>query len=201
MLQGVLGHISSRLYPYFWKYRHWWSEGWPESYLSRESIDQPHRQLLCDELEKFQSFQSVLEYGCGPGANLICFANRFPHAKLYGVDVSEYALELGRKRLWFKNVTLFNVGAQLPNFDILVTDAFCIYKKDIHLFFKFVRHYMTKGYIGCEWHTDSDQSFMAGRHWVHNFKKLLPGCEVTKFKWDVPDEGWDTYGHIIRWEK
>jgi hypothetical protein len=42
---------------------------------------------------------------------------------------------------------------------------------------------------------------MAGRHWVHNFKKLLPGCEVTQFKWDVPDEGWDTYGHIIRWEK
>jgi S-adenosylmethionine-diacylgycerolhomoserine-N-methlytransferase len=36
---------------------------------------------------------TVLEIGCGTGRNLILAARRFPHARLYGVDISAAMLE------------------------------------------------------------------------------------------------------------
>jgi SAM-dependent methyltransferase len=41
---------------------------------------------------------TVIELGCGDGANLLAVAQRFPTAKLYGVDLSEGALATARTR-------------------------------------------------------------------------------------------------------
>ena len=85
--------------------------------------------------------------------------------------------------------------------DVLVTDATFIYLKHPLKIVSTALEFMNNGYVGCEWHSDCDKSFTFGRHWVHNYRKLFPGCELQKLTWDVPDEGWDTYGHIIKWRK
>lgn len=50
----------------------------------------------------------ILEVGCGTGYNLARLAQRFPKAKLFGMDVSEDMLELSRKRVapWAERVEL-----------------------------------------------------------------------------------------------
>lgn len=42
---------------------------------------------------------AVLELGCGTGRNLALAAKRYPHARLYGLDISRVMLETARKRL------------------------------------------------------------------------------------------------------
>jgi len=39
---------------------------------------------------------TVLEMGCGTARNLLCAARRYPHARFYGVDVSEEMLKTAR---------------------------------------------------------------------------------------------------------
>lgn len=42
---------------------------------------------------------AVLEIGCGTGRNLIKIARRYPHARCYGLDVSEEMLRTARERV------------------------------------------------------------------------------------------------------
>lgn len=202
MLHKLFDHFSGRLYPFFWQYRHLWSKGWPEAYLSEESIHQSHRRRLCEALETLEPFHTILEYGCGPGANLVWFTRQFPFAKIYGVDISGPALECGRKAFEDNpNVTFLDRIPEDVPIDVFVTDACLIYRKEFSDILDAITLLSGVGYVGCEWHADCDESFTFGRHWVHNYRKLLPGCEVRKLTWDEPDQGWDTYGHIITWKK
>lgn len=50
------------------------------------------RDGLLDTLKPMPG-ETVLEIGCGTGRNLICAADRYPHALFYGVDVSPAMLE------------------------------------------------------------------------------------------------------------
>ncbi len=204
MLQKLFDHFSGRLYPYFWKYRHLWSKGWPESYLYEESVNQVHRRLICEAIEKLEPFDTILEWGCGPGANLLWFTRQFPKAKIYGVDISRVAINYAKE--YFKNYPNVQVTTDESIFfkgtDVFVSDAALIYNANPQNFFMVLKNNIAKGYVGCEWHADVEKSFTYGRHWVHNFKKLLPGCELRKLTWnDWPDDGWSTYGHIITWRK
>lgn len=42
---------------------------------------------------------SVLEIGCGTGRNLIAAARAWPHARLFGIDISEAMLETARAKV------------------------------------------------------------------------------------------------------
>lgn len=42
---------------------------------------------------------SVLEIGCGTARNLIAVARAYPHARLYGIDISEAMLETARAKV------------------------------------------------------------------------------------------------------
>lgn len=53
------------------------------------------RDRLIDEL-KIPAGGTVLEIGCGTGRNLIQVARRYPHARLYGFDISAMMLETAR---------------------------------------------------------------------------------------------------------
>lgn len=197
MLSNVYDHFFNAFYPYFWKYRHLWSKGWPESYISEESLKHPHRRLLLDAVSKFEPFDSLLEYGCGPGANLFLLAKKYPKAKFYGVDVSKDALE---KAIKLPNIEYLTKKVDWLQTDLFLTDACLIYKRAPWGIVDAIRSY-GKGYIGCEWH-DEKGTFGHGRHWVHNYRKLFPGCELRKLTWeDWQDDGWSTYGHIITWRR
>jgi ubiquinone/menaquinone biosynthesis C-methylase UbiE len=58
------------------------------------------------------SGQTVLDYGCGPGHDLVGFAVHSPQARLIGVDVSPTSLDQARQRL-----ALHGAAAELHHID------------------------------------------------------------------------------------
>lgn len=57
------------------------------------------QELLYGDIDKSFSNQVILDYGCGPGNDLVNFLIYSGAKKIYGVDVSEKSLELSQKRL------------------------------------------------------------------------------------------------------
>jgi ubiquinone/menaquinone biosynthesis C-methylase UbiE len=67
-------------------------------YLARRSAEYPLFEQLM-ELNADHSDDVVLDYGCGPGNDLVGFAVRCKARRVIGLDVSMQALELARGRL------------------------------------------------------------------------------------------------------
>ena len=198
MLSNVYGHFLNRLWPYFWKYRHLWDRKWPEGYTNEESLTHPHRKLILEAVSRFEPFDSIFEYGSGPGPNLILLSKKYPGLSLYGYDISKIArLKLSK----ISNTVALNPTDLPPKkVDGCISDAALIYREK-PIFLRYVQD-NSKFYVGCEWHDDTRDSYRIDRNYVHNFKRLLPGCELRKLTWqDWQDEGWSTYGHIITWKK
>jgi len=198
MLSKLYDHFLNRFWPLFWKYRHVWDKDWADSYASEESLNHPHRKLILEAVRQFEPFEIFLEYGCGPGANLALLADKYPKSTFIGVDISRVALGKAIKKA---NIFYFEV-TNVPGFncDIALTDACMIYARQGEEIASVIKRH-SKAFIGCEWH-DEKGTFGHGRHWVHNYRKLFPGCELRKLTWnDWQDDGWSTYGHIITWKK
>lgn len=74
------------------------SAGESMRYLARRSDEYPLFERLM-ELDVDHSHDVVLDYGCGPGNDLVGFAVRGRARRVIGLDVSMTALELARGRL------------------------------------------------------------------------------------------------------
>lgn len=68
------------------------------------------RGALLQQVAGLLTPQSVLEVGCGTGANLRAVARLFPAASLTGVDISTDMLRVAQRKLqpWRERVTLIN---------------------------------------------------------------------------------------------
>jgi len=55
---------------------------------------------------------TVLELGCGTGRNLVAVAGRYPHARLYGLDISEQMLQSALRSIARHNLRTSIVLAQ-----------------------------------------------------------------------------------------
>src|SRR4030042_2921121 len=121
----------------FWKFRHIFDRKWPESYISQESINHPHRKFLIDKISVYYPFENILEIGCASGPNLYLLAKKFPEIKLYGIDISKKAIEVGKE--YFKKENINNIflsegkAGELKKFgdksiDVIFTDATLIYE-------------------------------------------------------------------------
>lgn len=98
-------------------------------------IPRPETEFLVEECIKrvtipFDSRLSLLDLGTGSGCIAIALAKHFPHAKLYGVDISETALryaEENKKDYGLKNLTLlqgnlFEPFKGIRGFDLIVSN-------------------------------------------------------------------------------
>ena len=56
------------------------------------------RDRLIDELD-LQAGQTLLDIGCGTGRNLALLGQRYPAARLFGLDAAEPMLEIATKKL------------------------------------------------------------------------------------------------------
>lgn len=80
----------------YWKNR---KIRWDEAFGSgKEALEHPHRKLIVDIVKKL-NVGSVMEIGCGGGANLIRLKRDIPHLEVGGCDVSEQAIEAAKKAL------------------------------------------------------------------------------------------------------
>jgi len=180
-----------------------------------KSVGHPHRQLLLEKISAYRPLSAILEIGCNSGPNLHLLADRFPEAKLYGVEINVCAVEEGKKRfaeLGINNVVLSAhkaddlIDFQAESMDVVFSDAVLIYigpdkiNKVIREMLKIGR----KAVILNEWHFENQRYFYYNGHWVYNFRLLLEKhlppekiaiSKIPKNIWS--GAGWEEYGAII----
>lgn len=108
----------------------WWTNrkiDWKTSYL--DTWKHPHRECISAMLSQF-SWLSLIEIGCGPGANLINIIKKFKDRQLGGVDVNPEAIALAKKTFTdglFKVCPGNDVMLSDKSTDVTLTDMMLIY--------------------------------------------------------------------------
>ena len=82
---------------WWWRYRHFIDGSYRQAPPPTDVVD-PHREQLWSLIAPF-SPQSLLEVGCGDGANLALLARKAPAVRLDGVDLNPLALDIARQRV------------------------------------------------------------------------------------------------------
>lgn len=210
--------LGTKADEWYWRYYHIIkNKTWAEEYLSPASLAHPHRKSLVEAIESQVPFESLLEIGCASGPNLFNLAEKFPHIKLYGVDISRHAIEVGKKFFEEKkdgairNVELARVksGSDLKLFadkslDIIITDAALIYigEDKINELAKEMLRVAKKALILVELHTEETKAFR-NDHWIRNYRQLFQNSSkdiklsMEKIPENIWDGDWARYGYII----
>lgn len=167
----------------------YWSKregGWKE-YL--ETWRHPHRYFISHILKQINWF-SLVELGCGSGANLRNIVEVLPNRNLGGIDINPKAIELAEKT--FKG-GFFRVGSAEDVFmsdkstDLVLTDMLLIYVAPFKIkkYLREIKRIARNHVVLCEFHHKSwwqrlKLRVFSGRH-AYDYEKLL-----TKLGfWDV----------------
>ncbi len=197
----------------YWKFRHIFDKKWAESYISKQSIEHPHRKILVDAISKYFPFESILEIGCASGPNLYLLAKKFPGVKLYGIDISKKAVKTGNEFLKKENINNIFLSSgkaeglkrfQDKSIDVIFTYAVLIYEgpDKINFIIKEILRVAKKAIILCEQHQDSSSSFYQD-HWIHNYKSLFSKfiseekIKTIKIPIEIWTGDWGKFGYII----
>ena len=141
-------------------FRNYWKQrviNWHESYFN---IDHPHRQKIIEILKRFD-FWSILEIGCGAGANLYLVKQSFPRVDIGGIDWNADAIEEAKKML--PRASILQVGEATDIYisdkgaDIILSDMCLIYltKKNFYKVLEEARRVARVGMVFCEFHHKS----------------------------------------------
>lgn len=87
------------------KHKMYWKKrdiDWSKAYWTPEH---PHRQVIVNILNGY-TFNSVLEVGCGVGANLYCLKKALPHLKIAGCDINPQAIEEAKRQFEERKIEL-----------------------------------------------------------------------------------------------
>lgn len=172
--------------------------------LSEESLNHAHRKFLLKEIENFEPFDSLLEFGCGAGANLALLADKYPEKQFYGYDIRSKNLMLSALKRNIILVNSVNSVDSVGGVDIVLVDAVFIYMEPVYFKFLINRLKLTakKAIILFEWNSLYDADFIEG-HWAHNYRDVLPGCKINRAVKELyPDDlGWQQWGAFITWLK
>jgi len=72
----------------------WWAE-----YQSTYFLDlQLQTKIIISTLRKYPDIKSVFEFGCHAGRNLYYIKQEFPDAEVYGIDVNQEAVKIGKNK-------------------------------------------------------------------------------------------------------
>lgn len=189
----------------FWRER---KIDWKASY---QNTDHPHRALLVAVLKSLK-WLSLIEIGCGAGANLINIVREMPGRQLGGVDVNADAIDLLGKTLvggLFKVNSADDIMLSDKSTDVILSDACLIYvsPKDIKRYLKEIKRVGRKYLVMCEFHSDSWWNRLALKinsgYNAYDWKKLLTkegfyDTYIYKIPKDVwSGTPWEQFGYII----
>lgn len=187
----------------FWKYRHC-----IEKDGFAIATDIPHISKITKIVDRYK-YDTLLEIGCGSGSNLIKLAKSNPNKLYHGIDINNKAIEDGNLQLdilGIKNVklsckNLLDSMVIFQNYDILLSSATLIYFNKQQIIPIIDKMLMNRIVVLSELHTDK-KTFQNDGCWVHNYKKLLPNCQIIRYeKGDWQSNRWMSYGNIIIYEK
>ncbi len=102
-----------------------WAGEFGRAYADRNRVLDERRSAFWDPLLDAHPIRTVLEVGCGQGANLAPIARRLDPPDVWGVDVSETALARARENAPGVNVVQSR-ASRLPFRDALVDLAFTV---------------------------------------------------------------------------
>lgn len=209
--------------------RRWQRQKWRIAYRFRAFhavlpfetlIEQPRRAFLVDAVAAFAEVRSVLEVGCGRGANLYLISKALPHASLIGIDISSSAIAGARSDLAAHGVS--NVRLDVDDFldlsdfadssvDVVVADAVLFYVPPSHIgrAVEEILRVAARGAVLCTWDLQVEGnrepwSYDDGA-WIYDLRRLLGPARanvvvervpVPREVW--PDKRWRQYGVILK---
>ena len=191
----------------FWEGR---KINWDDSYL--KTWDHPHRFMISDILSRL-NWISLVEVGCGGGANLKNIVSRLPGKQIGGIDINPEAIELCNNT--FKG-GMFKVGSGEDimlsdnSTDVVLSDMALIYvgPRKINKYINEIKRIGRKYALFCEFHSGSWWNRLALRfnsgYNAYNYRKLLSKHGFYDIMVEkIPEKAWPggnpqkTFGFII----
>lgn len=155
---------------------------------------------MIDSIKELE-FDSVLELGCGAGANLWRIKQQFPKCYIQGIDINKDAVSFLESKFYgdftgkvwngeAEKIYLFNKAV-----DLILTDACLMYipPEKIENTVKEMLRVARKYIVMCEWNGEDKLD----GHWVRDYEKLFKGHNVKIEKIKGWSGGWEDYGSII----
>lgn len=183
---------------------------WKKEYQT--TVDHPHRQVIIDALSSF-NWVSLMEIGCGGGANLIKILKTFKGRQVGGIDINPEAIALCNQTFgggMFKVNSADDIFMSDKSTDVLLSDMTLIYsgRFKIHKYIREIKR-ITRNYVVlCEFHSDSWWNrLMLKLHSGYNaydYKKLLKKhgfYDISLYK--LKEDEWPggnpqkTFGYVI----
>lgn len=152
---------------------------WKQSYTS--TWNHPHRYLISKVLRGF-NWLSLIEVGCGSGANLINIVKAFPGRQVGGVDINPDAIEQALKTFnggYFKVGSGDDIMMSDDSTDVVLSDMALIYvgPRKIGDYLEEIKRIGRHHVILCEFHSKSWWDRMKLRfnsgYYAYNYDKLL----------------------------
>ena len=182
---------------------------WKNRYLATYS--HPHRELISRVLATF-TWMSLLEIGCGPGANIYNIISHFKGKQIGGIDINEDAINLAKQTFngaFLKVGNTEDIMMSDKSVDVVLSDMCLMYIRHPDKAIKEIMRVARTHIVFCELHSDSFYGkikllFKEG-YCAHNYQKLLEKhgfYDIMIMK--IPLECWPdgnpqkTYGYIIR---
>ena len=142
----------------------------------------PHRFLISSVLKELPNWLSLVEVGCGAGANLQNIIKNIPGKQLGGIDINPDAIVEANKKFqngYFKVCSADDIMMSDNSADVVLSDMCLIYfgSKEIKKVVKEIKRIARKYVVLCEFHSKSWWNRMALKintgYNAHNYKKLL----------------------------
>lgn len=204
----VLGH---RLQEWIWRTRHLYDRH--STGFSIESAEHPHRRQIVEAVGRFLPASSLLEVGCGYGANLVRLRAAYPGMALQGVDINQHAIASaeGHFRSVPGGAVLLRVGSACDlsfaadkSVELVLTDAVLMFvapdniRRTLSDFGRVARRVL----IMNEYHSsDAKEGLYAGGRWVHDLaglcRELFPVAKVTMEKSAYTGSDWTRFGTLV----
>lgn len=195
---------STKKHSQYWRNR---KINWEQDYLLADgAMNHPHRDLILRHLAELE-WRSMIEVGCGAGANLVRIKQQWPDAEVGGIDINQQAIETAAKYL--PKARFLDVGDPRDIFltdrsvDLVLSDACLIYfgPLAVRKALKDMKRVARSRLVLCELHSEKKVWF--NRYNIHNYRKLLDELDcydirVEKIPKEVwPGTPWEQWGHII----
>lgn len=195
---------------WWWRYRHVLDGSYRAAPPEGGAVD-PHRQHLW-ELVTGLSANSLIEIGCGDGANLVVFAREAPLLRLSAVDLNPLALDIAHQRVQKAGGTAgsfyHSSASHLPVADafadIALSDAVFMYlpRAEAIAALREMRRVARRAIIV---HTFADEalaeSAVVDGNWVHDLDRLvltaIPGAVVNRQASRIDHGQWAQFGTVL----
>ena len=196
---------------YWWRYRHLIDGFYLQAPPPTDAVD-PHREQLWSLIAPFNP-QSLLEVGCGDGANLALLARKAPHVRLDGVDLNPLALDIARQRVAAAGGMLGTLqpgsADELPvataSVDVALSDAVFMYLPPgaaiaaLHE----MRRVARRAFVVHAFSNDTlPTSAVVGGNWVHPLPTLIaravPDSSISHHRSALVTAGqWQEFGAVF----